>query len=126
MTVGSSNLGKNTNPAQWLHDNHWEAEEVTITVSGAGGEKDLGAAVAAGKVRRVREYTINHTGINNTDVSLLIKGGATKVTVPVPAQTGRVWGSDNGRKFIAGQITAVQSSDVTGGTTRVSASGVEK
>lgn len=125
MPSGSGSSG-GTNPSQWLQANHWEAEEVIITVSGAAGQKDLGVAVAAGKTRRVREYTINHTGTNNTDVSLLIKGGATKVTVPVPAQTGRVWGSDNGRKFIAGQITAVQSSDVTGGTTRVSASGVEK
>jgi len=126
MPVGSSNLGKNTNPEQWKHDNQWEAEEVTITAAGVGGQRNLGVAVAAGKKRRVEEVTINHLGTNNTNVTLLISGGATKVTIPVPAQTGRVWFSNNGRKFTAGQISAVQSSDVTGGNTLVSASGVEK
>jgi len=117
--------GTNTNPERWLHENHWEAEEVTISAAGAGGQQNLGSAVPTGKTRRIRELTIRHTGTNNTVVTLLISGGATKLTIDVPAQTTRVWSSQDGREFDAGEQPAVQSSDVTGGNTYVSASGVE-
>jgi hypothetical protein len=118
-------LGTNTNPERWLHENHWEANEVTINAAGAGGQQNLGGVVPAGMVRRIREITIRHAGTNNTVVTLLIAGGAIKVTIDVPAQTTRVWSSQDGREFAPGEQSAVQSADVTGGNTYVSASGVE-
>jgi hypothetical protein len=77
--------------------------------------------------RRIREITIRHTGTNNTVVTLKVAGvgGAVKLTIDVPAQTTRVWSSQDGRKFVAGEQPAVQSSDVTGGNTYISAAGVE-
>jgi hypothetical protein len=121
----TEDTGVNTNPEKYLHDNHWEAEEVTISAAGAGGQQNLGSAVGTGKTRRIREITIRHAGTSNTVVTLLISGGATKVTIDVPAQSTRVWSSEDGRSFAAGEQSAVQSSDVTGGNTFVSAAGVE-
>jgi len=121
----TQDTGTHTNPERWLHDNHWECSEVTISAAGAGGQQNLGAVVGAGVTRRVREITIRHAGTNNTVVTLLIAGGDTKVTIDVPAQTTRVWSSQDGREFAAGEQPAVQSSDVTGGNTYISASGVE-
>ena len=114
-----------TNPELWLHQHHWECNEVTINAAGAGGQQNLGGAVPAGVTRRIREITIRHAGTNNTVVTLLISGGATKVTIDVPAQTTRVWSSQDGREFAVGEQPAVQSSDITGGSTYVSASGLE-
>lgn len=118
-------IGTHTNPELWLHTNHWEADEVTIAAAGVGGQQNLGVAVPAGVTRRIREIKIRHAGTNNTTVTLLIAAGATKVTIDVPAQTTRVWSSQDGRLFTAGQQPVVQTSDVTGGSTYVSASGVE-
>lgn len=118
-------LGTHTNPEKWLHDNHWEADEVTIAVAGAPGEQNLGGPVPAGVTRRIRELTIRHAGTNNTVVTLLISGGAIKVSIDVPAQTIRVWSSQDGREFGPGEQPAVQTSDVTGGSTYISAVGVE-
>jgi hypothetical protein len=121
----TEDTGVNTNPEKYLHDNHWEAEEVTISAAGAGGQQNLGAVVGEGLTRRIRELTIRHAGTNNTVVTLLIAGGATKLTIDVPAQTTRVWSSQDGREFVAGQQPVVQTSDITGGSTYVSAAGVE-
>jgi hypothetical protein len=123
--LGQGRVATDCNPEDWLHDNHWEAEEVTINAAGAGGQQNLGAVVGTGLTRRIRELTIRHAGTNNTVVTLLIAGGATKVTIDVPAQSTRVWSSQDGREFAAGEQSAVQSSDVTGGNTFISASGVE-
>ena len=115
--------GVNTNPAKWLQDHHWDCNEVTIAVNGLPGQQALG--VAALGTRRIREITIRHAGTNNTVVTLLIAGGAARLTVDVPAQSTRVWSSEDGRVFAVGEVSAVQTSDVTGGSTFVSASGVE-
>jgi len=117
--------GTHTNPEAWLHDHHWDCNEVTIAAAGAAGAESLGQAVDAGVVRRIREITIRHAGTNNTVVTL-IAGGNTKLTVDVPAQTTRVWSSEDGRAIIAGETPQVWTSDVTGGSTYVSASGVEE
>lgn len=117
--------GVHSNPEKYIHDNAWEAEEVTINAVGVGGEQALGVAVVARKKRRITELTIRHAGTNNTVVTLLIQGGNTKVTLDVTAQATREWESDKGRIFDAAEISAVQSSDVTGGNTFISASGVE-
>lgn len=129
--VGAANplptqdTGTHTNPERWLHDNHWEAPEVTIAVAGVGGQQNLGAVVGVGVARRIREITVRHAGSNNTVVTILIAGGATKLTFDVPAQTTRVWSSEDGREFIAGEQPAARTSDVTGGSTYVSVAGVE-
>ena len=109
----------------YLGENHWECNEVTIAAAGVGGQQNLGGAVPPLMTRRIREITIRHAGTNNTVVTLLIAGGATKVTIDVPAQTTRVWSSQDGKEFAAAEQPAVQSSDVTNGNTYVSASGVE-
>jgi len=124
-TQRTEDSGVNTNPERYLHDNHWESNEVTIAAAGAGGQQNLGAAVGAGLTRRIRELTIRHAGTNNTVVTLLVAGGAVKVSIDVPAQSTRVWSSQDGRVFTAGQQPAVQTSDVTGGGAFVSAAGVE-
>lgn len=121
----TEDTGLHTNPARWLHQYHWESGEVTIAAAGAGGQQNLGAVVATGATRRIREITIRHAGTNNTVVTLLIAAGATRLTIDVPAQTTRVWSSEDGRVFLATVQSAVQTSDVTGGSTFVSASGVE-
>ncbi len=118
--------GVNTNPERWLHENHWEPlAEVTITVAGAGGEQDLGVVVPADTHRRIREMTIRHAGTNPTVVTLLISGGATKVSIDIPAGVTRQWSNQDGKSFDPTEQSAAQSSDVTGGNTYVSATGVE-
>ena len=116
--------GANTNPERWLHENHWDCLEVTINAAGAAGQQNLGNPVAAGATRRIREITVRHAGTNNTVVTLLDATG-NRLTFDVPAQTSRTWSSQDGREFVAGAQPIVQSSDVTGGNTFVSASGVE-
>ena len=116
-------IGQHSNPERYRQDNHWEAEEVTCLL--AATDYNLGAAVVAGKTLRIRLITIRHAGTNNTVVTLLIAGGNTKVTVDVAAQTTRVWSSQDGREFLATEQPAVQTSDITGGSTFVSASGIE-
>lgn len=120
-------LGTHTNPERWLHDKHWEPDaEITIAAAGAGGEQDVGGAVPAGETRRIREITIRHAGTNNTVVSLLdASGGNIKLSIDVPAQTTRVWSSEDGRLIGTGLQPVIQTSDVTGGSTYVSVAGVE-
>jgi len=120
-SVGTD-TGKNTNPERWLQDNHWDCDEVELDA--AATAEDLGAAVAIGAVRRIRELTIRNAGTNNTVVTIT-DGTDTKLSIDVPAQTTRVWSSQDGRAFIAGETPDAQTSDITGGSTFISASGVE-
>lgn len=119
--------GLNTNPERWLHENHWEpAAEVTIALAGAPGEQNVGGGVPAGETRRIREITVLHLGTNNTVVTLLdASGGNIKVSIPVNALSGAQWSSQDGREIAATLQPVVQSTDVTGGNTRVSFSGDE-
>ena len=128
LANNGQDTGLNTNPERWLHIHHWETPaEVTIAAAGVPGQQNLGVAVGAGLARRIREITIRHAGTNNTVVTILIAGPppVIKITIDVPAQTTRVWSSQDGRLFNAAEQPAVQSSDVTGGNTFVSAAGVE-
>jgi len=110
----------------YLHRNHWETDEVTIAAVGVGGQQNLGGPVPPTVTRRIREITIRHTGSANTIVSILVSGAATnKVTIDMLAQTTRVWSSQDGLEFVAGEQPAAQTSNVTGGGTIVSARGVE-
>lgn len=106
----------------WLHDHHWEADEVEVTV--AATSQNLGSVVSTGITLRIRVINIRHTGTNNTVVSILV-GTTTKISIDVPPQSTRVWSSEHGIQFTAGQQPLVQSSNVTGGNTFVSAEGVE-
>ena len=120
--------GEHTNPEQWLHDNHWStAAEVPLVLAGAPGELDLGAAVGAGVVRRIREVTVRHQGTANTVISILDQtGGNIILSIDVPAQSTRTWSSQDGRLVAAGLQPVVQTSDVTTAGANVSAAGVEK
>ena len=119
--------GVNTNPERWLHDNHWEPiAEITLILAGAPGEVPVGGAVPAGETRRIREMTVRHAGTNNTVVTVLdVTGANIKISFDVPPQTTRTWSSQDGREIAATLQPVVQSSDVTGGNTMVSFSGVE-
>lgn len=117
--------GLNTNPALWLHLHHWQANQVTITVAGAGGEQNLGPAVPAGEHRRIRTLNISHEGTNNTTVALRVAAGAQVDSFMIPAQSDRLVSAEDGWDFTAGQTPAVRSSDVTGGNTLVTPLGVE-
>jgi len=124
-TVGAE--GEHTNPERWLNDNHWSTDaEVTVAIAGAGGEQNLGAAVGAGVIRRIREVTVRHVGTNNTVVSILDQtGGNIILSIDIPAQSTRTWSSQDGRDVAATLQPVVQTSDITGGSTIVSAAGVE-
>lgn len=111
---------------RYIHDNFWESGEVTINAADEAGQQNLGTPVPRGKRRRIKEITIRHTGTNNTVVTILVAGGGKKLSIDVPPQSTRVWSSGQGRIFEAGEQPAVQSSDVTGGNTYVSATGVEE
>ncbi len=119
--------GEHTNPERYLHDNHWNTPaEIPIVLAGAPGELALGAAVGAGVVRRIKEVTIRHAGTNNTVVSILdATAGNVIWSIDVPAQSSVTWGSQDGRAVAATLQPVVQSSDVTGGNTMVTAAGVE-
>lgn len=117
-------LPQELNSERFLHDNHWEQREVTITVAGAPGVQSLGGVVGAGLRRRIRVLKIRHAGTSNTVVSLVV-GAAVVDSWDVPAQTTRVISDEDGWVFAAGEQSAVQSSDITGGSTYIAARGVE-
>lgn len=124
-TLIAEDTGEHTNPERWLHDNHWEQREVTIAAAGAPGEQNLGVVVPAGVTRRIRTLNIRHAGTNPTVVTLLVSGGAIADSIDIPAQSTRVWSIQDGAEFQPGEQPAVQTSDVTGGNTYVSAKGVQ-
>ena len=109
--------------AAWLHRNHWDSgAELVLNAVGA---QNLGAAVAAGATRRIREISVRNTAQANTVVTLSV-GGVNRLSFDVPAQTTRVWYSDNGREFTAAQQPQIASSAAAvGAETYISASGVE-
>jgi len=111
----------------YLHKNHWDSGwDIIITAPGAAGEKPLGAPVQTGMARRIREVTVRHAGTNNTVVTIWNSpGGMMIISLDVPAQTTRTWSSQDGRSVPSGWQPVIQSSDVTGGNTIVSAAGLE-
>lgn len=119
--------GTHTNPEKYLHDNHWgTVAEIPIVAAGAGGQLNLGAAVGAGVVRRIREVTVRHAGSANTVVTIYdANGGNILLTIDIPAQTTRTWSSQDGRLVAATLQPVIRTSDVVGGSTFVSAAGVE-
>lgn len=107
----------------WNLTNEWNSGvEVTVAAAGTGGQQALGVTVVGAK-RVITEITIRHAGTENTVVTLLVVGGATILTIDIPPQTTRVWSGM--RAFTLGQVAAVQTSSIVGGSTFISASGVE-
>ena len=122
----SVGIGQESNGELWLHENHWDSgDEVECTI--VATDVNVGAVVAAGKTRRIREITVRHMGTANTIITLRLAGAAVaRVSFMVPAQSSRVWSSQDGREFVAAEQAVVQSSNVTGGSTFISAAGVEE
>lgn len=115
------------NDERYRHEYHWNTPaDVTIAVAGAPGEQNFGAAVGVGVARRIREVTIRHAGTNNTVVTIFdATGGNVLLTIDVPAQSTRVWSSQDGREVAATLQPVIQTSDIAGGSTYVSGAGVE-
>jgi len=106
--------------AVWDFINKWTTgTEIDLNV--ATTPQNLGVAVA-GSRRIVTKLLVRHAGTNNTVVSLVV-AGVTRESFDVPAQTTRLIPFEV--IFTHGEQPQVQSSDVTGGDTFVSASGVE-
>ena len=110
------------NAAAWRHEHHWQADQVTISVAGAGGQQNVGGGVPAGQLRTIREITVRHAGTNNTVITILI-AGFIRLSFDVSASSSVTWSSENGVMFGAGEQPIVESSDVTGGNSYVSARG---
>jgi len=112
----------------FMHNNQWDSGE-ELDLNAAATPQELGAAVDTDKTRRVMEITIRHAGSANTVVTLGTDLGTgdeeIRLSIDVPAETTRVWSSSPGRTFDAGETPEIQTSDVTGGDTYVTASGVE-
>jgi len=117
-----------TNPQRFLHNYHW-GSGAEVDLDAAATPESLGAAVATGRVRRIREITVRHAGSGNTVITLGVNLGDAneeiRLTFDVPAQTTRVWSSEDGRSFSAGEQPEVQTSNVTGGHSYVTAAGIE-
>ena len=115
--------GASENSERWRHQKHWQTpSEIEIILSGSPGRIVTGNP--ASYDRRVREITVRHSGTNNTVVSLRYDV-TVKLSFDVAAQTTRVWSSQDGRKLAVGTSLSFESSDVTGGTTFISAAGLE-
>lgn len=123
----TEDTGYNTNPERYLQIWHWNtAAEIPIVAAGAGGQLNFGVAVAAGRTRRIREVTVRHTGSANTVVTIYdANGGNIILTIDCPTQSERTWSSQDGRAVAATLQPVIRTSDVTGGSTFVSAAGVE-
>lgn len=100
----------------------WDCNEVQLAAAGAPG--NLGGVVPGGMRRRIREITIRHTGTDNTVITVMV-GGIIRLSIDVAPQSTRVWSSQDGIHFAAGQQPTVQTSDVTGGGAYLSARGIE-
>ena len=118
-----SDTGINTNPEAWLNNHHWDSgAELVLNAAAA---VNLGAAVAAGVVRRIREITVRNTAQANTVITLSV-GGVNRVSFDVPAQATRTWSSQDGRLFVAAAQPQIASSAAAAGQeTFITAAGVE-
>lgn len=110
----------------WLHDHHWDPlGEVSVAAPGQAGQQALGAAVATGKTRRIREVTVTNTAGAITLIELYV-GNTCILSFYTGATDSVTWHSEDGREVAAGQIVHVRSSAAAAGTpTHVSVAGVE-
>lgn len=121
----TEDLGTNTNPERWLHDNHWDnGVELVLNAAAAA---NLGVAVGAGVTRRVRSITVRNTALVNTVITLSqVAPAQNRVSFDVPAQTTRVWSEQDAVEFLAGvQVQIASSAAAAGAETYIHAAGVE-
>ena len=122
MPSGSGS-SSGTNPQRFLHNYHWDSGEELVLASATA--QNLGAPVAAGRTRRIREITVRNTAQANTVITLSVDT-TNRLSFDVPSQTTRVWSSEDGRAFTSGQQVKIASSGAGAGTqTYITASGVE-
>jgi len=105
----------------WNFINQWTSGAAEIDLNAAATPQNLGAAVAGAR-RIVTKLLVRHAGTNNTVVSLVV-AGVTRESFDIPAQTTRLIPFEV--VFTTGEQPQVQTSDVVGGDTFVSASGIE-
>jgi len=115
---------------RYKHKYHWETpEEVQIIAAGQAGEQNLGSPPSyADRYVRIKEITIRNSCTSDTVIQLLARYNGNyviKLSIDVPANTTRMWESEQGRKFTHGQQPVVRATTVSGGTIYVSASGIE-
>lgn len=119
--------GTHTNPEKYRQANHWgSGEEIQIIVAGLPGAVNLGNAVPAGKKRRIREITARFSG--SDDVTLYLYESSTteiRLSFTIQTQSTRLWSSQDGRKFAAGEQAQIYADSVVGGTLYVTAAGLE-
>lgn len=122
--VDVQDTGLNTNPERWLNDNHWDNGIEIVLVAAAA--VNLGAAVGAGVIRRIREISVRNAGQVNTVITLSDAGG-NRLSFDVPSQTTRTWSSQDGREFAAASQPQIASSAAAAAPaqTFITASGVE-
>jgi len=94
------------------HRCHWETpKEVEIIAAGQAGEQNLGSGPSIqGNILRIKEITIRNSGASDTVFILLVKYDGNydvKLSIDVPANTTRMWESEQGRKFTYGQQPVV-------------------
>jgi len=116
-------------PESYKHKYHWETpEEVQIITAGQAGEQNFGSPPSqADHYIRIKEITIRNAGSVDTVIQLLAKYDGNyivKLSIDVPANTTRMWESEQGRKFTYGQQPIVRASPV-GGTIYLTGSGIE-
>lgn len=94
-----------------------------VTLNEADVSKTI-HTVETGKICRVTELNITHKGTQSTKICLTDETN-TKLTIKCSPQNTRGWRSQLGRRFTEGQNIQVKSSNVVGGNTIVSGSGLE-
>ena len=118
-------LGTNTNPERWLHDNHWDnGAELVLNAAAA---VNLGAAVAAGLTRRIRSITVtNDAQVNTVIILSQVAPAQNRLRFNVPAQTTRTWSEQDAVEFLAGvQVQISSSAAAVGAESYIHAAGVE-
>ena len=108
---------------EWRQAKQVNFPEVTITVAGEPGEQTL-HTVSVGKKCRVMELSMTHVGTAHTKIQI-IQNITVMITILCPPQSSRLWGSQTGRTFESETVIKVRSSNVVGGTTFISGSGLE-
>lgn len=123
--MGSSGTRPETEEG-YRQTEHWDSgAELVIVTPGTAGALNLGAAVAAARTRRVREITARFTGTVNIVVTVRVNA-TIRLSFDLSAQATRVWSSQDGRKFLAGEQPQVYADLLTGGTLYVTAGGIER
>jgi len=116
-------------PESYKHKYHWEtSSEVEIVQAGQAGERNFGSAPShADHYIRIKELTVRNSGASDTVIQLLAKYNGNydlKLSIDVPANTTRMWESEQGREFTYGQQPIVRAT-VVGNTIYISGSGIE-